>query len=452
MTAESRLISLATPCHEVTLSAFLSHAKGGPRFYWESSRDALAYAGAGVAVELSGWGASRFDRIADQARALFDGAVLRQIDSPLARPRLFGGFAFQPDYVPDQIWADFPPAQFVLPHFQLVRSGREAWLTINAQVEPGDDIDRLIPDLAAALDARRVAIETDVAARAEPAALDHVALLTGPDDWWPAVDALTAQMRAGWLDKVVLARAIEARFVGQPDLDHALAYLAGRYPGTYRFLYEPRAGHAFYGATPELLLRVEGQSLHTMALAGSAPRGLTPADDARFGEALLGSAKDRHEHNIVVDALQDALKRWSSRVDTGGTELLKFSNIQHLYTPVQATLKQAYGVLPLLAALHPTPALGGQPRAAALKAIAEVEPVTRGWYAAPIGYLDATLDGAFAVAIRSAVVDPRRAWLYAGCGLVAQSVAQNEWDETALKFKPMLESLGIAMPAEVSQP
>jgi menaquinone-specific isochorismate synthase len=124
-------------------------------------------------------------------------------------------------------------------------------------------------------------------------------------------------------------------------------------------------------------------------------------------------------------------------------EVLRLSNVQHLHTPIEATLKEASGVLPVIERLHPTPAMGGKPRDMALEFIRKAEPVPRGWYAAPIGWIDSNLDGTFAVAIRSAVSQDKRVWMYAGVGIVADSQPQREWDETALKFRPMMGALGI---------
>lgn len=438
-----RLVSAAVPCHEVTIAAFLRHARGGPRFCWESSREGIAFAGAGVALELSGWGRERVQEIETQARALLSDSHLANPECPLATPRLFGGFSFRDDFVPDQAWADFLPAHFVLPHFQLVRSGSEAWLTINAHIGIDDDLAAILPELRAALEAKRTQLENDLPLRDDaPSALADLAYPMPFADWATIITGLTQRMKLGELNKVVLARAAEAHFDRPPDIDRALAHVATRYPGTYRFLFEPRSGHAFFGATPELLVRVQGQQLETMALAGSARRGRTADNDAAISAELLNSAKDRHEHQIVIDAIAQELRQQVRALQVGETGLLKLSNIQHLHTPICAMLPSAQGVLPWVARMHPTPALGGDPREAALAAIQSAEPITRGWYAAPIGYIDRNMDGAFAVAIRSAVVQRQRAWLYAGVGLVSQSDPQREWDETILKFKPMLEALG----------
>ena len=154
--------------------------------------------------------------------------------------------------------------------------------------------------------------------------------------------------------------------------------------------------------------------------------------DQGLSDELLRSHKDRHEHQIVVDKIRDRLAPLTDRLDIAPIDLLKLKNIQHLHTPIQGQLKQEAGVLTLVEALHPTPALGGDPRDRAMSLIRELEPIPRGWYGAPVGWIDANLDGQFTVAIRSAVAQDTRVWIYAGAGIVADSVPEKEWEETAL--------------------
>ena len=258
--------------------------------------------------------------------------------------------------------------------------------------------------------------------------------------WARMLSSATDRIRAGQLNKVVLARAAELRFSGRIRILPILRYLAKTYGDCYRFLFEPRPYHAFYGASPELLVSARGRRIATMALAGSIGRGSSADDDEALGAALLNSGKDRGEHQIVVDTLRDRLAPLTDRLDIAPVELLKLSNIQHLHTPITGDLKRAVGILPLVEALHPTPAMGGDPREAALRMIRELEPIPRGWYGAPVGRIDAQLDGEFAVAIRAAVAQESRAWIYAGGGIVAESEPASEWQESALKFRPMLEA------------
>ena len=438
-----RLISLSLPCPSVTPAEFLLHARGQPRFLWESGQDGSAFAGMGIAIELFAWGAGRFGEIEQQARDLFANAVQLGDNQPLAAPRLFGGFAFHDTFVPDLAWAGFPPAHFVLPHYQLVRIGDHYWLTLNVHAPLGEDHTALEPELRTALSERirELQIAPSVPRPQPRAALRYPMPYA---DWAAGVRAITGRAKTGELKKAVLARIAEATFDGPVSLVRVLTQLGERYPETYRFLFEPCPAQAFFGATPELLAQVNGSEVRTMALAGSIRRGANPAEDAQLAVELLESQKDRLEHQIVVDQLRTRLTPLTSALKIGETRVIALSNIQHLLTPVVGELAVRSGILPIVAALHPTPALGGEPRELAMKLIAELEPAPRGWYAAPVGWIDQTLDGQFGVAIRSAVVQDQRAWLYAGAGIVAASDPQREWDETLLKFQPMLHALDAA--------
>ncbi|HYO88773.1 MAG TPA: chorismate-binding protein, partial [Candidatus Limnocylindrales bacterium] len=184
--------------------------------------------------------------------------------------------------------------------------------------------------------------------------------------------------------------------------------------------------------------------LHTAALAGSRRRGATPAEDEALAAELMASPKEREEHQIVVESVIERVTPYARTIDAPATPgILRLGNIQHLHTPVRAELETHFDALDLVAELHPTPALGGFPQRVALAAISELEPVERGWFASPVGWIDAHGDGVFAVAIRSAVSRGARARLYAGAGIVAESVADQEWDETGLKFRPLLNALGV---------
>jgi menaquinone-specific isochorismate synthase len=419
----------------------LRQARGSERFYWENSREDVAFAGMGIAAELVAWGADRFTVIQQKAEQLFADAL---IDGDIT-PRLFGGFAFQDDFVPDNTWTIYAPAYFVLPHYQLTHHHDETWLTLNVNVSPDEDAAQMIGDLREALLARReMLISTPQDVRRTPTQPLAVNYPMSYATWTEMITNATTRINNGELKKVVLSRVCELRFAEWVDVDAALDDLAERYPNCYRFLFEPRPHHAFYGATPELLVKVEGRHIETMGLAGSVRRGATPEDDAHYAEQLLHDPKERLEHAVVVDAITAKLAPITQSLTLSDTPgIYALSNIQHLYTPISGTLRERLDVLALVRLLHPTPALGGEPPEAAMQFIREAEPVPRGWYAAPIGWMDAQGDGVFGVAIRSAVSQDRRVWLYAGVGVVGDSQPQKEWDETALKFRPMLHALGV---------
>lgn len=443
---QSRLVSVTIGAPGVTVAAFLHHARGQERFFWQAAHDAVAFAGFGVAADLRAWGLARFQAIHQQARTLFQDAVIADGGQPLAAPRLFGGFAFADDFVPDNTWAAFHPAQFILPHYQLTQVDAESWLTINALVTAVEDVAEVLVALREALPARLALLQDESLAPPPDVALQQMDYPMPYAVWAEMIERATAVMRAGMFNKVVLSRVCELRFDGPVDVAGALAYLNQTYPDCYRFLFEPLPYHAFYGATPELLVQVNGRDLHSMSLAGSIRRGRTAAEDEALSHELLTSQKDLYEHAVVADSIRRRLAPMVAAIEMPPQpDVLRLGYIQHLFTPVYGRLPAPTGVLPLAEILHPTPALGGAPRHLALPYITQAEPVPRGWYAAPVGWLDHRLDGAFAVGIRSAIAQDRRVWLHAGAGIVADSQPQKEWDETALKFRPMLNALRITV-------
>ncbi len=439
-----RLISVSHPCPGLKLCDFLRQARGGPRFAIEHRSSGLALAGAGITAELVAW-SDRFQAVERQARALFAGAVIDPDGLQQREPRLFGGFAFQDDFVPDNTWTIWSPAWFVLPHYQFSQTDDGAWLTLNVQIPAEEDPAETLVELRAALHARCRALQAGLHASeaAEPPRLLALEHPMKRSTWERIIATAMQRIRDTALEKVVLSRVAEMRLSAAPDVDQALATLRESYPDCWRFLFEPRSGHAFFGATPELLAELKGRQLRSMALAGSAPRGDSTATDEALAQQLLSDHKERHEHALVVDAMCARLGDLGILQAPAGPQVLKLANIQHLLTPLTCTLHRAGGLLPLVAQLHPTPALGGVPRKLALEHISELEPVPRGWFAAPVGCLDMRLDGTFVVAIRSAISQERRLWLYAGVGVVADSVAQREWEESELKFQPALAALGL---------
>ena len=441
--SSGRLVSLHIPCEGVSLDHFLRAAQGQERFYWESNRDGLAFAGVGTALELMAWGADRYENIRQRVGGLFNNALVLDEQEPLASPRLFGGFSFRDDFIPDVAWSDFTPAHFVLPHYQLVQVKGKRWLSINAQIPTGEDVTDLHRALQDALQTKLETLQHPNPRNEQDRRYTELNYPLPFETWSANIQDATRRMKAGEVKKVVVSRVAEIRFARRVDVDHALDYLAQAYPETYRFLFEPRPYHAFYGATPELLAQVEGKQFKTMALAGSIRRGKTPDEDKKLGSELLNNPKDHYEHLLVSKAIRENLEPIMENLIIGDPGIMKLSNIQHIHTPISGTLKSDSGIIPVVQVLHPTPALGGEPRDIAMRLIGEYETVPRGWYGAPVGWIDRHMNGQFGVAIRSAVAQEKRVWLYAGCGIVADSDPQKEWDETALKFRPMLHALGI---------
>ncbi|MEK6220710.1 MAG: isochorismate synthase, partial [Chloroflexota bacterium] len=210
----------------------------------------------------------------------------------------------------------------------------------------------------------------------------------------------------------------------------------------YKFFLEFEPHNIFIGATPEKLFSLRGKAFDTMALAGSAPRGATPEIDATLGAELLSSEKNLNEHKLVVNEIIENLQAYSTDLQfEQSPKLAKYNSVQHLKSKISGVLDSDYDILDIIKFLHPTPALGGSPKERALEIIHELEDYSRGWYGAPVGWIDANWQGEFYVGIRSALIVDNEARLYAGAGIVDGSIAQEEWDETETKLSPMLNAI-----------
>jgi isochorismate synthase len=260
-----------------------------------------------------------------------------------------------------------------------------------------------------------------------------------PGEWRDRVAEAVASIRAGAMSKVVLARAVDLDTGAPIDPFELAARLRSRYPASRVFGWST-GSRAFVGATPELLMATNGRRFTTRPLAGSAPRGHDADEDRRFSDRLLASPKDRAEHALVVDDILARLRNLVDGIDVPPVPVVeRFATVQHLSTPITGTSDA--GILELVSAIHPTPAVGGSPTVDALAFIDKIEGFDRGWYAGGIGWADPTGNGEIALALRSALIANGSARLFAGNGIVAESSAQAELEETRLKLRPMLDLL-----------
>ena len=436
---EMRVVSRARQISAPPARAALADA-ATPRLLWSGDGEETVI-GSGAAVTLTAGGEDRFGDVRAAADRLFaEGDV--HAGTEAARPRLFGGFTFHDEHDTDEKpWGAFPSAQFVLPRRQVTYTDDAAWLTVNG-VGP-DATAELVSDELDATAAKLGNLPTPETMRASSVAERE--RTTTKEAWRASVTDATDRIAAGELRKVVLAVALRARLDGPLAAHEVTARLADTYPDCYRFLFEPTGDAeltpAFIGATPERLATLRGRTLATGALAGTTGRGDTPAEDEWLADELRRDEKNVHEHDIVVDAIRDQLSPFAASISTGERDVRRLATVQHLETPITATLSDDEHVLTLVEALHPTPAVGGLPPDRALATIRDTESFDRGWYAAPVGWFDAAGHGSFAVAIRSAVTAGDTATLFAGVGIVEDSDPDAEWDEVQLKYRPMLDEL-----------
>ncbi len=391
----------------------------------------------GVEAAIVAAGAHRFDRVREAAARL-PGA------SDDIRVRLYGGFAFRADHRPGDAWEGFPSACFHLPRMELTGdSSGEGRLRLQAIVSP------------AAAAARREELESEVRelagelARSQASRPSPVVAKTGGrlvatdrEAWNAAVEAILDAIEQGGLTKAVLARTLDVileEAVGPVELTETLFR---RNPGTHLFLFEPAAGRALLGAAPEALATVRRGVFHATAVAGSVGVGSGRAEREVLAAHLLSSEKDRAEHRLVVDDMVARLAAVATDVRAADEpHVLSLARIQHLETEVRARVSGGRHVLDMVAALHPTPAVCGVPQEVALDLLDSQEPFERGWYAGPVGWFTIDGDGHFVPALRTAVGTGGEWRLFAGAGIVRGSRAEGEWDETSIKFQPVLRAL-----------
>ena len=415
---------------------------------WLRPNERFALVGIGRAWAIEPTGPARLPE-ADAAwrRLVESSAVAGETGVRGLGPVLIGGLGFS-GRVPqaDDIWAPFGAASLVVPSLVALSTGGGNWLTGSVAADGGVDaeaggLERIWAQLS------RRAGDLARADGGAPSAVPGAHLRIEQewptsDHWRHLVGRMAGAVGRGRIDKVVLARRVDLSSSVELDIGGALRRLSASAPESAVFAFR-RGSRTFLGATPERLVRTEGRDYRTAAIAGSIRRGADPAEDAGLRAELLASEKEREEHAVVVRTIRRQLAPISERIDVAGEPgVLVLRHVQHLVTTIEGTLKGDDGLLSLADRLHPTPAVGGEPRELALAMIDEHEGFDRGWYAGPVGWLSAGGDGELMVALRCGLVEGKRAALFAGCGIVADSDPDREWEESRIKMRAVAAALG----------
>ena len=426
---------LAGPVHAAALLATLP--AGEPIFYFEhpESGEAVLAVGAVATVETSGW--RRFEEAAAATHSLLESlsidtsATKLTDDAPL--PRLVGGFAFADDLA-SPLWRDYAACRFVLPRTQ--------WLLSRGR---GVRFDVVAPEALAAAPRTSHAKQRALVARARSTATGMPGADASHDEpvegWLArARDAVTAIER-GRIEKIVLARSESLTLGHDVDVADLLGELSNARPSCYTFCVG--AGESiFVGSSPEQLLRVNEGMVEADALAGTTARGTSMAEDRARATALTESEKDLREHAVVVDALRATLAPFVESVEPVARPAARaFPEGFHLHTRVRGKRAGSASILEILDAVHPTPAVCGEPRASAKAMLERAEP-NRGWYSGGVGWVDARGDGRFAVALRTGLFAHGRLTAWAGAGVVAGSDPERERAEIDLKMQALLGAVG----------
>ncbi len=421
--------------------AFASRREGEPWFCFEQpDRAGRALATLGEALDLSAAGQGRFSELASRWRELTGRAFQDQPDGSHAAGLVaVGGFSFAPDGGASPHWRGFGPARLVVPQVSLARAEGRTTMTLAALVQPDDDPSRLFARLAG----RAEALRQEPLPLLDPAPAGRFEVISAmpPEHYEQAVARATELIRSGRMEKIVLSREVQVHAPAPYDPAAVFGVLREEFPSCFVFC-AGRGEHALIAASPELLLRREGQRVSTVALAASMRRSADPAVDAHLGEQLLRDPSYREEHAIVAGRIERTLRPHAVWVAAAPEPALaRIANIQHLATPIRAQLAEPIDALELAGIMHPTPAVGGEPLAAAAPLIPALEGLDRGWYLGPLGWTDTAGDGEFCVTLRCALLSGAVARCYAGGGIVRDSVPEKELAETEVKLQALLPLL-----------
>ncbi|MEH7343417.1 isochorismate synthase [Bacillus sp. JJ1532] len=412
----------------------------GERFFWKDPSDETFIIGMGRCNQIqSDQAAGRFFHVEKEwKRFIQDAIIYNRFEIDGIGPLMFGGFSFDPIKEKSKLWEKFSDSLFHIPTFMYSEIKGKAYLTTNVLCTQNDD-----ESLIDVIHLERQALFTSLLdIRNNEGHQLNNELEINPEKWKEQVRSIVNELKQGSIEKVVLARETRLFFDKHVQVEQVLSQLLNLQRESFIFAFESN-GDCFIGASPERLIKKSGKSLFTTCLAGSIARGKSEKEDNQLGEELLNDRKNLIEHQYVVQMIKEAMEESCEEVLLPEkTQLLKTRDIQHLYTPVIGKAKEDTSLLNLVDRLHPTPALGGLPKQAAVEKIREVEDLDRGFYGAPLGWLDYKGNGEFAVSIRSGLIQKDEASIFAGCGVVKDSNPESEYIETKIKFRPMLRALG----------
>ncbi len=407
---------------ELDALAWLSAQNGNTKVYWRDRNGNSEAAGIGIAEEA-------VSTTPEQCSGILD-SLARKLQHDTTGSRYYGGCRFDSFMPPDRLWSSFPNAWFVLPQVELITRGNRTFLACNLNPAGKNAVLQLTDTLDGLVEAvqKKPTVYRILQQNRFPDA----------DEWSRMLKLSLARIANGEMAKVVLASQAVIELNRKAEPWALLKSLRPSGNGNYLFGFQPSPDAAFIGASPERLFRRTGREVETEAVAGTRRRGTTATEDTALADDLLGSDKDRREQEMVTAFIRESLASLAASLDSDSPpSILKLAQLQHLYTPVRGNLKEGISDSSLLNALHPTPAVGGYPRLAALDAIRNLKSFDRGWYAGPVGWIGADACE-FAVGIRSMLVSGNTMVLIAGAGIVDGSTPEEEWLEIEQKLRATL--------------
>ncbi|MDJ0661423.1 MAG: isochorismate synthase [Crocosphaera sp.] len=438
----SQIIDQVDP---LSILAFLTQdkiknfAKDEIYFYWENPGKIESILGYGVTQSCQLNIGDRFTQSQQFIQDCFHKIVkINQQNLSNSFPHIFCGFTFFSET--NRLEFPFPSAFAFLPKLQVIQQNRKSLLIFNLLIDPNTDVKQLAKQTIANLK-----LITNIKSyQATNQTQSPVKLTTNyemVEGFKSSVASALQSIQANYFQKLVLANALDLTSSREFSIIECLRRLRYYYPDCYTFAINNGQNNCFVGASPERLISLKNNQLLTDALAGSTSRGNTKLEDYYLAQKLLKSSKERREHQVVIEFIVQRLINLGLTPQISPLKVLKLSNIQHLWTPIYTQLNPKIHPLEVVKQLHPTPAVSGFPTGITCQEIKRYETFERGFYAAPLGWIDYNGNSEFIVGIRSALISKNCARLYAGAGIVEGSEPAKELAEIQLKFQGLLKAL-----------
>lgn len=438
---QSQIISLAQEIEPIDpLGVLKNLAQANDlNFYWENPRKNQAIAAIGSTTSLAMESSERFVKAKEFIHDCLKEIIrVGNLDLPFAIPYLCCSFTFFPTSF--DTYPPFPSVTIFLPQIQIINIKNRCVLVINIKVNKKSDITLLVNKIYHQVNKVKSSNNISKVKKTH----NKIQLEFNESDsiiFESIIDSALKSIKTNQLSKIVIAHALDFVSPTPFKIIESLDNLRQLHPDCYIFSISNGKGANFIGASPERLISISDQQLVTDALAGSAPRGQNPAEDIRLANQLTRSEKEKREHEAVSQFIAQRLTELGFKPQQLSLQLLKLSNIQHLWTPIYTNLPKKIHPLDLISHLHPTPAVAGVPTEVAMEHIRRYENFDRSLYAAPLGWIDAKGNAEFIVGIRSALISENKARLYAGAGIVAGSQPHREFAEIQLKLRSLLKAL-----------
>ncbi|WP_253274404.1 isochorismate synthase MenF [Myxosarcina sp. GI1] len=440
VTDETRIISYTRRIPPADPLAFLQKfaCPNSKHFYWENPRKQEAVAAYGITKSTNIASLKRFELAQKFVKECFQ-QIIRKGENNLTegKPCVFCNFTFSPKVSEES----FSVSTLFLPRFQLIRKNKSYYIIVNFPLQESDSESAIVKQIEQKINSINWSdFKIQISDSCIQNSIDYSE--TSNSKHFKSVVSLALRSIAkSELSKVVIAHTTELQASIPFQLIKSLNSLREQHPDCYIFSTSNGRGQNFIGASPERLVSIQNKQLVTDALAGSTSRGKTSTEDLYLANLLLKNRKEKREHQAVSNFLIERLRQLNLKPQQLPLQVLKLSNIQHLWTPVYAHLSLDIEPLEIVARLHPTPAVAGIPTAIACEKIQQYEECDRSLYAAPLGWVDLDDNCEFIVGIRSALIDGNRARLYAGAGIVSGSEPEKEFAEVQLKLQSLMKAL-----------